>query len=107
MNTTLFINEKDIVYCTSFFKRLKGMLHSKYNKNTVYCFPKCNSIHTLFMNRCIDVIITDKDKNIIKIYQNIKPWKIVLPVKSGYYTYEFETKVINNIDKIKKIRETS
>ena len=65
MNTTLVLNKQDIIYCNSFFKRLKGMLLSKYNSNKVYCFPKCNSIHTFFMTRNIDIVITDKDNNVI------------------------------------------
>ena len=104
MNTTLVLNKQDIIYCNSFFKRLKGMLFSKYNGNKVYCFPKCISIHTFFMTRNIDIVITDKDNNVIKIIQDLKPWKIIFPIKKGYFTYEFEAKFIHNIKNIKKIR---
>lgn len=52
------------------------------------CFPKCNSIHTFFMKINIDVIMTDKDFNILYIYKNLKPNKIILPKKNVYYTFE-------------------
>lgn len=105
MSKTLIIKKENIIWCNKFIKRLKGMIGSKYNKNKIYCFPKCNSIHTIFMNRKIDVIITDKNKNILKIYKNLKPWKIILPIKKGYFTYEFEINTIENINKIEKIRD--
>ena len=108
MKETLYIHEKDIIYCNAFFKRLKGMSFNKKVSNYIYCFPKCRSIHTFFMRKNIDVIITDKNNMVIKIFKNLKPWKIILPVKKGYFTYEFDTytvKNIENINRIEKIRE--
>ncbi len=52
------------------------------------CFPKCNCIHTFFMFQSIDVIMTDINHKILYIYPNFKPWKIILPKKNVYYTYE-------------------
>ena len=61
-----------------------------FKKNITFglCFPKCNSIHTFFMLRAIDVIMTDKDYNILYIFNNIKPNRIILPKKNVYYTFE-------------------
>ena len=72
------------------------------------CFPKCNSIHTFFMFQSIDVIMTDINNKILYIYPNFKPWKIILPKKNVYYTYELPlgstTKFkINDIFKKQKI----
>ena len=60
----------------------------KKNINYGLCFPKCNSIHTFFMLENIDVIMTDKNYNILYIYKNLKPNKIILPKKNVYYTFE-------------------
>lgn len=78
-----------IVYCDTFIKRLIGMSFKRKKKEYIYCFPKCNSIHTFFMFQNIDVIMTDKNNNILYMYQNIKPNHIILPKKKVYYTYEF------------------
>ena len=83
-----------VKYCTNFFTRLKGFMFKK-NINYCLCFPKCNSIHTFFMFKPIDVVMTDKNFNILYIYKNIKPFKIILPKKNVYYTFEFPINIIN------------
>lgn len=87
-------NITDIKYCNSFFNRFMGLMFKK-NINICLCFPKCNSIHTFFMLKPIDVIMTDKDYKILYIYKNLKPWKVILPKKKVYYTFEFP---INKFD---------
>lgn len=78
-----------IKYCDTFIKRLIGMSFKKKKQSYIFCFPKCNSIHTFFMFQNIDVIMTDKDNNILYTYENMKPNCIILPKKNVYYTYEF------------------
>ena len=56
--------------------------------NVILCFPRCNSIHTMFMFINIDVYMTDKNNKVLHIYKNLKPNKIILPKKNVYYTYE-------------------
>ena len=92
----LVINEKEIelTECTTFYTRLKGFMFTK-NINYGLCFPKCNSIHTIFMFKPIDVIMTDKDYKVLYIFKNVKPYRIILPKKNVYYTFEFP---INKLD---------
>lgn len=78
-----------INYSNTFIKRLFGMTFKKKKQNYIYCFPRCNSIHTFFMFQCIDVIMTDKGGNILYAIENMKPNRIILPKKNVYYTYEF------------------
>ncbi len=78
----------DLIYCNNFFNRFKGLMF-KRNFNYCMCFPKCNSIHTFFMLSKIDVVMTDKDYNILYIYKNLKPYRVILPKKHVYYTFEF------------------
>ena len=76
-----------IKVCNNIFNRFLGLM---FKKNIDYglCFPKCNSIHTFFMKIPIDVIMTDKNYNILYIFNNLKPNKIILPKKNIYYTFE-------------------
>ncbi len=78
-----------ILYCNTFIKRLIGMSFKREKQNWVYCFPKCNSIHTFFMFQSIDVVMTDINNHILYTYENVKPNHIILPRKDVYYTYEF------------------
>lgn len=80
--------------CNNFFNRLLGLMFKK-NIDYALCFPKCNSIHTFFMFNPIDVIMTDKDYNILYIFKNVKPNKIILPKKNVYYTFEFPVNKVN------------
>ena len=72
--------------------------------NKILCFPRCNSIHTFFMFQNIDIVMADKNNNVLYTYYNVKPWKVILPKKGVYYTYEFpvNTIKINVGDKIKR-----
>lgn len=77
----------EIKLCASFYTRFFGLMGKK---NITYglCFPKCNSIHTFFMKEKIDVIMTNKNHQVIYIRRSVKKNKIILPVSGGYYTYE-------------------
>ena len=77
----------EIKVCNNLFNRFLGFMLKK-NINYGLCFPKCNSIHTFFMLGPIDVIMTDKDYNILYTYEKLKPNKIILPKKNVYYTFE-------------------
>ena len=79
---------------TNFKTRLFGLMGQKGIKEGIL-FPKCNAIHTFFMKEPIDIIATDKNGNILHIWYNVKPWKIIMPKKNVYYTYEFPINVIN------------
>ena len=83
-----------IIMCNNIFNRFKGFMFDK-NIDSCLCFPKCRSIHTFFMLKPIDVIMTDKNYNILYIYKNLKPYRIILPKKNVYYTFELP---INKFD---------
>lgn len=103
MNNILNLNKDDIKYCTSFSSRLKGMMFQKNENKFIYCFPKCNSIHTFFMFKNIDAIICDKENNVIRIIKNLKPFRIILPIKKAYYIYECDHNLIDLNNNFKKI----
>ena len=76
-----------IKVCNNIFNRFLGLMFKK-DINYGLCFPKCNSIHTFFMLKPIDVIMTDKEFNILYVLKNLKPNKVILPKKDVYYTFE-------------------
>ncbi len=79
--------------CQSFKDRLIGNMF----KNDIIdmCFPKCNSVHTFFTKKPIDIIMTDKDYNVLYVFKYIKPYRIILPKKGAYYTFEFKVNKYN------------
>lgn len=84
----------NVKYCNNFFNRLIGFMFKK-NINYCLCFPKCNSIHTFFMLKSIDVIMTDREYNTLFIFKNVKPNRIILPKKNVYYTFEIPANTLN------------
>ncbi len=86
----LLCNQKkiEIEDCVSFWARLKGFMFQKKKISQGKRFPKCNSIHTFFMFQAIDVIMTDQNHRIIKMYPSLKPMRILWPHQHVYYTYE-------------------
>ena len=90
----------EIKVCNNIFNRFLGFMFKK-KINYGLCFPKCNSIHTFFMLTPIDVIMTDKNYNIIYIFKELKSNKIILPKKNVYYTFELPTNKFNFKEKEK------
>lgn len=82
------IKNIEVKTCNNFFNRFKGFMFTK-NINHALCFPKCNSIHTMFMLKPIDVIMTDINFKVLYIFKSVKPYRIILPKKGVYYTFEF------------------
>lgn len=95
-------NNKDIPLeeCKSFYTRLKGFMFTK-NINKSLLFDRCNSVHTFFMKENIDIIMCDKENNILFIYNNVSKNKIIWPKKNvskvyelpvNYFDYKLNTK---------------
>ncbi len=84
----------DIYECKTFFQRLKGFMGKKGINYAIY-FNKCNSIHTFFMKENIDVIMCDKNNNVLYFYQNLPKNKIILPKKNIYKVIETPNNYFN------------
>lgn len=97
LNVKLF--DIEIIEAKGIFNRFKGFMFVRKKINNGLLFKKCNAIHTLFMFQPIDVIMTDINNNILYTYKNLKPYKIILPKKNVYHTYELP---IGSISKIKE-----
>lgn len=79
----------EIKVCNKFKDRLFGIMFKRRKIDICYYFPNCNSIHTFFCFQNIDLIMTDKNNNILYEYINLKPWRIILPKKYVKNVYEF------------------
>ena len=79
--------EINLINCKSFFSRFKGFMMCK-NINKALLFDKCNSIHTFFMLRNIDVVLCDNNNKILYYFNNLKPNRVILPKKGVTRVYE-------------------
>lgn len=87
----------DIKECKSLYSRTIGFMFKKKKITSALLFNNCNAIHTFFMYQPIDVVMTDKDDNILFQYSKLKPNKIIWPKKGVYKTFEFPTGTIEKI----------
>lgn len=81
--------EQDIRYAKTFFKRLKGLLFYKppFKDKGLFIAP-CNSVHMVFMKFPIDVVFLDRQNQVVRVVSDLKPWKMVPPVKNAYAALE-------------------
>lgn len=90
----MIVNGINVKICTKFKDRFLGLMFKK-SFNYGLLFPGCSSIHTFFMRQKIDVFMTDKNGKVLYTYKSLKPYKIILPKKNVYYTFEFPEGKIN------------
>ena len=89
----LNFNNLKVKEAKSFKDRLFGLM---FKKNINYCllFRNCKSIHTFFMLDKIYVVATDKNDNIIKVYKEVKPCRIIIAPKKTKNIYELPKKTL-------------
>lgn len=86
------INEENILasvfVADTFLKRLMGYMFRKQPHYEVLMIKPCNSIHTFFMRFSIDVLFINKHMEVIKKVENLKPGKIIMPIKEAFAVIE-------------------
>lgn len=55
-----------------------------------------NSIHTCFMRFAIDAVFVNRDLKVVKIYENLKPWKFTAPVLGAASVFEMKAGTLKN-----------
>ncbi|MEK6937130.1 MAG: DUF192 domain-containing protein [Nanoarchaeota archaeon] len=85
------LNNHNLIFCTSFFSKFKGLMFSK-KKNLVLILKKESKfnavIHMFFVFFPIDVFWLDKDKNIVDFRKRVMPFTIAVPKKKAKYIVE-------------------
>ncbi len=101
MHVVIDKKKYELVDSISFYERFKGLM---FVHDFDYCmrFKRCNSIHTFFMSTSIDVVMTDYDNNVLFVFKDVSPWRVILPKKGVYSVYELPGGSIKN--DIKKIK---
>lgn len=84
----------ELTECNNFFSRFKGFMFKK-KIDKALLFNKCNSIHTFFMKKNIDVIMCSKDDTVLYYYHNLGKNKIIFPKKNVYKTIELPVGYFN------------
>lgn len=84
----------DVIECKSFFKKFKGFMFDKKQRNYGLCFNNC-SIHTFFCLQPLDIIFLDKDFNVLFFYSRVKSNRIIFKKKDVKYILEFSSDLLD------------
>lgn len=76
------LTDLKIIKAEGLWNRFAGFM-LKRSADYAFLFENCRSVHTFFMRFEIDIVFLDKDGNILSVKKNVKPWRIVLPVKNA------------------------
>lgn len=90
--------KEEVFIADTFIEKLMGYMFRKEPHRNAILFNSCNSIHTFFMKFSIDVLFVNENMEIIKKIENLKPRKIVLPVKSASMVIEGESGKFKNFE---------
>ncbi len=78
----------EIRQATGFLARLVGLIGKRSLNNSGLWIPSCNSVHTCFMRFPIDLIFVDENLNVVQTKNDVRPWRLVLPVKDADSVFE-------------------
>lgn len=85
----------DVKVADNFVTRTFGLIpKSSLSEGEGLLIKPCCSIHTFFMKFAIDVLFVNKKNEIVALYENVKPWRI-LPIHfSSHYVIELSAGTI-------------
>jgi len=88
---------EEVLLSTNFLKRLKGLLgYKSLEKNQAMILRPANSVHTFFMRFPIDVLFVDRNKIVVKIFRNMKPFKVTGVYLKSAFVIESSAGVIDS-----------
>jgi uncharacterized protein len=71
---------EEVTLANTFFKRLRGLMfrRSLAESEALWLRP-CNGVHTFWMLFAIDVIFLDRQLRIVKLVENMRPFRVASP----------------------------
>lgn len=88
---------RDVIFCEDYISKFMGLMFStNQKKNLVFKFndEKIISLHMLFVFYPIDVIFLDKNKIVVDIKENFRPFTFYNSKKKAMYAIELPARTI-------------
>jgi len=81
---------KNAKVCTSVVSKSIGLMFSKEQKTLIFIFNKEKIIplHMFFVFYPIDILFLDKNKNVVEIKENFRPFTYYTPKNKAKYVIE-------------------
>ncbi len=86
---------KETTLCKNNFSKALGLMFSR-KKTLIFVFnkEKIISLHMFFVFYPIDVLFLNKNKKVVQLKENFKPFRIIIPKKPAKYIIELPNKTI-------------
>ncbi len=90
------ILEKRPKLCKNSFSKGLGLMFSRKPKTLIFVFnkEKIISLHMFFVFFPIDVLFLNKNKRVVQLKENFKPFRIIIPTKPAKYIIELPNNTI-------------
>lgn len=87
---------KKAKFCKTLFSKALGLMFSKKNKTLIFIFnkEKVISLHMFFVLYPIDVVFLNKNKKVVEIKENFKPFTCYTPKNKAKYIIELPKETI-------------
>lgn len=98
----------ELQICQNFIERGRGLLwrpHLQASVGDALLIPKCNAVHTFWMQYPIAVIFLAKDGEVMKVSPRVRPWRYASCRKASF-TLEVATGAawVNRLQVGQKVR---
>jgi uncharacterized membrane protein (UPF0127 family) len=87
---------RKIGFCKNSFSKALGLMFSRKSKTLIFIFEKEKiiSLHMFFVFYPIDVLFLDRNKKIVQLKENFKPFRIMIAKKPAKYIIELPEGII-------------
>ena len=93
-----------LIELTKFWDIFKGLKFVFEPLNYAIRFPKKKFVTTNFLCQKIDIVLTDKEDNILYMYENMKTEKYIFPKRKVYNVYFLPLNTVKNLTKNTKLK---
>lgn len=83
---------------SNFWSRGIGLLrHKTLPMDEALWIHRCNDVHTFFMKFSIDCVFVDKTLKVTKIFKDVKPGRLILPVRGASSVFEMASGCVDKM----------
>ena len=93
-----------LIELTGFWYRFKGLKFVLEPIDHGIKFPKKKFVTTNFLCQKIDIVLTDKEDNILYMYENMKTEKYIFPKKKVYNVYFLPLNTVKDLEPNTKLK---
>ena len=85
-----------VTLANTFFKRLRGLMFRwRLAEAEALWLRPCNGVHTFWMLFTIDVIFLDQQLRIVKLVENMRPFRVTSPKLAASSVVEMPARTIS------------